>query len=295
MIVTALNKRTRQGRPRRHRRMRCSLAAAVVLLAAAACSPGTLPGSPSPVLIGGGGGRYNGTITYRRVGGAPYSFAETQALSLSITMRGDDQIFGRFQTPESSGSISGTVNGTLAGGTFEATVLVSSVAGHPTGVRTCEGRAQIAGTFSGVNLSWGGGTIQYENCPDLSVTSSVQAVAVSPIPAASGNRATVVIAVLGGTTIARGTCPSGSPGYPFTVEMAEHVGVNVTFDETFATEDASGARTTLDMPFRELPGGGRRTYSVCSPESGTYQAFFSGVDANGNTVRVSSPIVTFAP
>ena len=46
---------------------------------------------------------------------------------------------------------------------------------------------------------------------------------------------------------------------------------------------------------RGSAGGGRRSYSVCSPTAGTYQAFFSGVDANGNGLRVSSPVVTFAP
>jgi hypothetical protein len=277
------------------RRSRTLICAALLLAATAACSPGTLPGAASPVLIGGGGARYNGTITYRRVGSVPFSFTEAQGLSLSISMRGDDQIFGRFETPESSGSISGTVNGSLASGTFDATVLVSSAAGGAGGTVTCEGEGRISGTFSGVNLSWSGGTIQYSNCPGLLVTSSVQAIAISPIPGAFGTRANVVIAVLGGTSIARGTCPGGVPGYPFTVEMAEHSGVSVTFDPTFDTADESGSRTTLDMPFRDLAGGSRRTYSVCSPSPGTYQAFFSGTDANGNGLRVASPIVTFVP
>ena len=275
--------------------MRTAMMAAALAATAASCSPGTLPGAPSPIASGGGGGRYNGTIGYRRVGSAPYSFSESQPLNLSLSMRGEDQIFGRFETPESSGSISGVVDGTLAGGTFDATILVSSAAGHPGGARTCEGRARIAGTFSGVNMAWGGATIQYENCPDLVVVASADAIAISPIPGEFGGRANVVIGVIGGTAIARSSCPGGTPGYPFTVEMAERAGIDVEFDDTFTTEDAAGTRTTLDMPIRQLPGGGRRTYSVCSPEAGTYQAFFDGVDANGNSVRVSSPLVTFLP
>ena len=95
-----------------------------------------------------------------------------------------------------------------------------------------------------------------------------------------------------------GSCGSGA-GYPFTVEIAESAGVAVTFDTRFAVEERRnfGAPSTseLDMPFTSLPGGERRRYSVCSPATGTYQAFFSGADANGNRFRVSSPIVTFMP
>jgi hypothetical protein len=53
--------------------------------------------------------------------------------------------------------------------------------------------------------------------------------------------------------------------------------------------------TVLDMPFTEVDGGSRRTYNACSPVAGTYQAFFSGTDVNGNRIRVASPIVTLAP
>lgn len=270
------------------------LAAALIAAGAAACSPGTLPGAPTPVTVGGGGARYNGSITYRRLAGA-YTITEAQTLNLSLTMRGLDQIFGRFQTAESSGTISGTVAGSLANGSFQATLLVSSAARQGSGSTTCEGRGQISGSFAGLNVSWSEGTIAYDNCPGLLVSSSAQAIAISPIPGEFGNLANVTIAVLGGTTIARGTCPSGVPGYPFTVEMAERSGVDVTFDPTFVAEDAARSQTVLDMPFTALPGGGRRTYSVCSPAAGTYQAFFTGTDANGNRVRVSSPLVTFAP
>ena len=272
------------------------VAAVALLVATAACSPGTLPGAPSPVTIGGGGARYNGSITYRRVAGAAYALTESaQTLNLSLTMRGTNQVFGRFETAESSGTISGTVNGTLASGAFDATVLVSSVVRQGTGSITCEGRGQITGSFSGVNVTWTSASIGYDNCPGLTVASSAQAIAVSPIPGEFGSRANVVISVVGGTSIVRSTCPDGSAGYPFTVDMTERSGVSVTFDPTFVAEDAARRQTVLDMPFTELAGGSRRTYGVCSPAVGTYQAFFSGVDANGNRVRVASPVVTFVP
>lgn len=279
------------------RRRAAQAALAVVVLAGAmGCSQGILPGAPSPISIGGGGGRYNGTVIYRRARPAIYSVTESaQTLSLSLTMQGVNQIFGRFQSGESSGTLSGTVNGTLASGTFEATVLVSSAAQQAGARVTCDGRGQINGAFNGVTVTWGSGGIVYENCPGLEVTSNAQAVAVSPIPGELGNLANVVITILGGSTVMRSTCPGGVPGYPFTVEMAERAGIDVTFDPTFTAEDASRNPTVLDMPFIDLPGGGRRTYSVCSPASGTYQAFFNGTDANGNRVRVSSPVVTFAP
>ncbi len=281
-------------KPRRY--VAPSMLLAVALSAAAGCSQGTLPGAPSPITIGGGGGRYNGSVTYRRARPAIYAVTESsQTLSLSLTMQGVNQIFGRFQSGESSGTISGSLTGTLASGTFEATMLVSSAAQQAGAPVTCEGRGQITGTFNGVNVNWGSGGIAYDNCPGLEVTSSAQAIAVSPIPGEIGNLANVVITVLGGTTVTRSTCPAGGPGYPFTVEMAERAGVDVTFEPTFAAEDASRNRTVLDMPFTQLPGGGRRTYSVCSPSAGTYQAFFNGTDANGNRVRVSSPVVTFVP
>jgi hypothetical protein len=265
-----------------------------------ACSPGTLPGSPSPVVIGGGGARYNGSITTRRVAGAAYTVTEAaQTLGLSLTVRGINQLSGRFQAGESSGSLQGIVNGSLAGGTFDVTVLISTLARQGSTATTCEGRGELSGTLSGLNVSWTGGTITYDNCPGLSVTSQAQAVAVSPIPGDFGNRANVVITILGSTTITRGTCPGGISGYPFTVEMAERSGIGVTFDSTFVAEERRGfgaaSATVLDMPFTDLSGGSRRTYGACSPVAGTYQAFFSGSDANGNRVRVASPIVTFAP
>src|SRR5687767_13746895 len=79
--------------------------ALATVCAVAACSPGTLPSSPSPVLSAGGAGRYNGTITYRRLAG-PYTITEgAQTLSLSVTLRESDQITGRFESAGSSGSL----------------------------------------------------------------------------------------------------------------------------------------------------------------------------------------------
>ena len=276
------------------------MAAPVILASAAACSPGTLPGSPSPIVIGGGGGQYNGTIVTRRVAGN-YTLNElTQALSLSMVLREGAQLAGRFDAAESNGTLQGVLSGNLASGTFQATVLISTQARlGGTTASACEGRGDITGTLSGRNLSWTGGTITYANCPGLTVSSDAQAVAVSPIPGSSGNRANVVITIAGGPTVARGTCSSGGSGFPFIVEIAESAGILVTFDSTFMIEERRGfgsaSTTTLDTPFSELEGGERRSYSVCSPAAGTYQAFFSGVDENGNRVRVSSPIVVMGP
>lgn len=266
---------------------------------AASCSPGTLPGSPSPIVIGGGGGRYNGTIITRRVAGN-YTLNElTQALDLSMVLRDGAQLAGKFSAGESTGTLQGVLSGHLASGTFQATVLISTTARQSGAASSCEGRGDITGTLSGRNLSWAGGTITYSNCPGLTVTSEAQAVAVSPIPGPGGNRATIVITIAGGPNVARGTCSNGAAGFPFTVEIAESTGIAVTFDSTFMVEERRNfgavSATTLDMPFPDLAGGARRTYGACSPVAGTYQAFFSGTDVNGNRIRVASPVVVMGP
>lgn len=263
-----------------------------------ACSPGTLPGSPSPLSVGGGGARYNGTITYRRLSGG-YTVSESaQSLNLSLTMRGADQILGRYQVGGSSGTLSGVLNGNLASGTFQATTLVVTAASMGGATTSCEGRGQVTGSLSGINLTWTAASITYDNCPGLSTTSQVQAVAVSPIPGSFGNNASLSITILGSTTVVRSTC-GGLPGYPFTIEIAETAGIDVTLDPTFLVEERRNfgavSSNVLDMPFTDVAGGSRRTYNACSPVSGTYQAFFSGIDANGNRIRVASPIVTMAP
>jgi hypothetical protein len=273
--------------------------AVVTAAAAAACSPGTLPGSPSPTLQLGGGARYNGTITYRRLGGAFAISEAPQGLNLSLAVRDVDQIVGRFEATESTGSVQGVLTGDLSKGTFDATVLVQTIARQGGTTTTCEGQGQVIGTLSGVNLAWTGGSITYDNCPGLSISSQAQAVAVSPIPDSFGGRANMVITVLGGAVVPRGTCANGVAGFPFTVEMSETAGIAITFDSRFRVEERrnSGSTTSsvLDMPFTTIGGGTRRSYAACSPTSGTYQAFFSGTDANGNRVRVASPLVTLGP
>ena len=276
-----------------------ALVSVAILAGATACSPGALPGSPSPILVGGGGGRYNGSINYRRLAGN-YTVSEaTQSLILSLVLRAGSEITGRIETGATSGTLQGTLSGDLANGTFRATILVSTAATQGATTTACEGRGDITGTLSGVNLSWNGGTITYDNCPGLSTTSSAQAVAVSPIPASSGGRANVVITIPGGTSVSRSACATGILGYPFTVEIAETSGIKVTFDSTFTIEERRNfgalTRTDPDMPFTDLQGGARRTYSACSQTPGTYQAFFSGNDANGNRVRVATPLVTMGP
>ena len=270
----------------------------VMAAAAAACSPGTLPGSPSPILVGGGGGKYNGSITYRRLGGN-YAITEAaQSLTLSLALRDVNQIVGRFDSGESSGTVQGVLSGDMSNGSFDATVLIVTAARQGGTTSSCEGRGQITGILSGLTVTWTAGSIAYDNCPGLAISSQAQAVAVSPIPDLSPARGNLVITVLGGATVRRGTCPSGIAGFPFTVEMSETAGVNISFDSQFRIEQrGSGAvsSTELDMPFASINGGTRRTYVACSPVAGTYQAFFSGTDARGNRVRVASPVVTLVP
>jgi hypothetical protein len=277
-------------------RTRAAFILTLALAAAAACSPGTLPGTPSTLAVGGGGARYNGTITTRRIGGT-YTINEAAlGLTLSLTVRAPDQISGRVEVGGNVGTLNGTLSGNLATGTFQATMLIPTSAQQGATSTVCDGRGQVTGTLAGLNLTLTSTSITYDNCPGLTTSSQAQAIAVSPIPGATPNRANVVISILGGTRVAAGICPGGIAGYPFTVEIAETAGVNVTLDSTFTAEErrSTGAVsiTTVDMPFTDLLGGTRRTYGACSIAAGTYQAFVNGTDANGNRIRTSSPIVS---
>jgi len=265
-------------------------------LGAMACSPGTLPGTPSALAVGGGGARYNGTITTRRLGGT-YTINElAQGLTLSLTLRGADQISGRLDAGGNAGTLTGTLTGNLASGTFQATILIPTSAQAGATTTVCDGRGTVTGTLAGLNLTLTATSVTYDNCPGLTTSSQAQAIAVSPIPGVTGNRANVVISILGGTRVAAGICAAGIPGFPFTVEIAETAGINVTLDSTFTAEERRGGGAvsvnTLDMPFTDLQGGTRRTYGACSLAAGTYQAFVSGTDANGNRIRAASPLVS---
>jgi hypothetical protein len=265
-------------------------------LGAAACSPGTLPGTPSALTVGGGGARYNGQITTRRISGA-YTINElAQGLTLSLTVRGADQISGRIDAGGNAGTLTGTLSGNLASGTFQATLLIPTSAQQGGTSTVCDGRGDVTGTLSGLNLTLTSTSITYDNCPGLTTNSQAQAIAVSPIPGVTTNRANVVVSILGGARVALGICPGGLPGFPFTVEIAETVGIDVTLDSTFVAEERRGGGAvsvnTLDMPFTDLQGGTRRTYGACSLAAGTYQAFLSGTDANGNRIRAASPLVS---
>ena len=266
------------------------------LVAAAACSPGTLPGSPSLVTVGGGGARYNGSLTTRRVGGG-YTIAETpQALTLSLTIRTPDQITGRLDVGGNTGTLAGSISGNLASGSFQATMLVSTTAQQGAATTICEGRGNVVGTLAGLNLVINAASVTDDNCPGLMTSSSGQGLAVSPVPGSTPNRATVLMSIIGGTHVALGICASGAAGYPFVVEISETNGVNVALDATFVAEErrASGGLSvnSFDMPFTDLPGGTRRSYYVCAASTGTYQAFISGTDAGGTRIRVASPLVT---
>ncbi|OFW48803.1 MAG: hypothetical protein A3G77_17795 [Acidobacteria bacterium RIFCSPLOWO2_12_FULL_68_19] len=288
------------------------VAAAAATLGGAACSQGSLPGSPTPILVGGGGGRYGGTLSYRRIGGGFSIDESAQSLSMSLVLSAADQFAAQFETSGGSrGSLQGTIDGALNAGTFTATMLVSTPAETPgaagglggsvfgpRALVTCEGRGEATGRFSGIAVTWTIDSIRYDNCIGLVASSEAQATAISPIPQA-GARATVVLTILPGTTVSRGRCENGTDGFPFTVEIAETSGVGLTLDDTIVVEERRAGQVVstrhLDNPLTTLRAGEKRRHSACGPRPGTYQAFFSGRDANGNTIRFASPIVTFAP
>ncbi|MBI4887923.1 MAG: hypothetical protein HY824_12585 [Acidobacteria bacterium] len=290
----------------------CSVAALAVALGAPACSPGSLPGSPTPIVVGGGGGRYGGTLSYRRVGGSFAINESPQSLGLSLVLSAADQFVAQFETSGGSrGSLQGTLHGALNSGTFTATALVSTPAEspdlalggallpafRPRAAATCEGRGEATGRFAGPDLTWQIDAITYDNCAGLVTSSDAQATAISPIPQALPARATVVLTVFPGTSIPPGRCDNGSNGFPFTVEIAETSGVGLTFDDTIVIEERRGGQLAstrrVDNPLTSLQAGERRRHSACSPFAGTYQAFFTGRDARGNQIRFASPLVTF--
>jgi hypothetical protein len=291
------------------------LVALIAAVSVASCSPGSLPGSPSPILTSGGGGRYDGTMSYRRLGGNVAIDESNQRMTMSLTLGASDQFTAQFDSSAGSrGSLQGRLNGALNSGTFQATILVTIPAtgvasSIPFGLfafrpfadtgNTCEGRGEATGSFSGLNLTWTIGTITYSNCT-LLTSAQAAATAVSPIPqtqSPGATRANVVITIFPSTTITRGSCPDGKSGFPFTVEIAETAGVAVTLDDTIIVEQRRGGQVVStdreDNPFTTIAAGEKRRWSACSQDSGTYQAFFSGKDAHGNSMRFSSPLITF--
>jgi hypothetical protein len=276
----------------------------VFLLAAgltAGCARGSLPASPT-ALTAGGGGRYNGTMTFQRQSGTLQVDGSVRPLDMSVVVANLTQLSGHFTAGNASGSLQGTLAGNLLSGTFQGTTLVSVAVTEGTTARTCDGRGDMAGTFNGLNVNWQITRTTYDNCAGLNVTSAANGVSISPIPETQTAHANVVVTVEPGNTIAGGAaCPGAvsAKGWRFTVIVAETAGVSVTLDSTFTGEQkvqgGAVASTTLDTPFRTLDGGSRRTYEGCSPQAGTYQAFFSGVDATGVKVRFFSPLVTLLP
>jgi hypothetical protein len=280
----------------------CRLAIVLLTGFAASCARGSLPASPS-ALTAGGGGRYNGTMTFQRQTGTLQVDGSVRPLDMSVIVANLTQLSGRFTAGNASGTLQGTLAGNLLSGTFQGTTLVSVAATEGTTVRTCDGRGDMTGTFNGLNVNWQITRTTYDNCAGLNVTSAGQAVSISPVPETQTAHANVVVTVEPGNTITGGAaCPgsASSKGWRFTVIVAETAGVSVTLDSTFIGEQripgsTAVSSTTLDTPFRTLDGGSRRTYEGCSPQSGTYQAFFGGVDATGTKVRFFSPLVTLLP
>lgn len=276
------------------------LAWALALLACNACSPGSLPGSPNPITVGGGGGRYDGTLTYRRLGGVFNINENAQSLSMSLQLAAEDQFNARFDTSAGShGSLQGILapGGTLTSSAFRATLLVSVPATSTGGTSTCEGRGDATGTFSGTQVTWTTGAISYDNCAGLSTAQQASATATSPIPA-QPTAAAVIVAVSPSTRIVQqSTCADGLAGFAFVVEFRETSGLSVDLDDRVTVEERRSnqtvIRTTSENPVRTLAGGERRTFAACGHEPGSYQVFFSGHDQNNNAIRFASPVVTF--
>ena len=280
---------------------RLVLTTVVVLLAASAfrCSRGSLPGSPSPLGAAGGAARYDGTLTYRRLSGGFQIDTVTRRLDMSLVLGTGDQLSGRFEAGETRGTLQAALDGTMSSGRFQGTILISTPASAGGATSVCEGAGRVSGDFSGRNVTWDAGDIAYDNCPGLVVGSQAQATAVSPVPGGFSGRADVVVSVLPSASVRRSSCPSGAPGWPFTVLAAETAGIDVQVENTFVVEERPIAgpptRTTVNTPFTTLAGGARREYQVCAPAAGTYQAFFSGSDARGNRIRFASPLVNLVP
>jgi hypothetical protein len=273
------------------RRRHAILVLVCAAVAAAACSPGTLPGSPTP-FTPGGGGRYSGTMTIGRAAGPPFN-TSARPLDLSLVVGPSDQLSGQFTAGDATGSITATLSGTLSAGSFTGAILMSLPIAQA-GVSTCEGIQSVTGTFSGrdVTFALAPGTVMgFNNCSGLLATVTSAATATSPVPGSLGNKAHLVASVAPGTNIPEGSC-DGAPGYAFTVTLAELSGVAITFDDTYRVERFNQPPTTLAMPLSEIAAGGRRTLSICSASTGFYQAVFTGHDANGNGVVAASPVVT---
>jgi hypothetical protein len=287
--------------------------ALVLAAGAVSCSPGSLPGSPTPILQVGGGGRYEGTMTYRRTGGT-FQINETpQGLTMSLSLGSlQDQFTGSFRTASSSGSLQGVIAGNMVNGTFRATVLLtvtgdsgvaSSTSASVRAIVGCEGRGEATGQFNGTNISWDIGSITYTNC-NLATSSQATAVATTPVPApppaSERPKANVVITVLPSTTLARTTCSNGRSGHELTVEIAETGGVGIALDNEIVTEERRGGTITterVESTFPRIEAGEKRRWTACETETvpGTYQVFFSGTDDNGNRIRFATPIITFLP
>jgi hypothetical protein len=251
-------------------------------------------------------------MTYRKTGGTFQINESPQGLVMSISLGSlSDQFTATFRAGATSGSLQGVISGSLVDGTFRATVLVTvpaetaptsgTSALAPRAIVPCEGTGEATGRFNGTNVSWDIGAITYSNC-SLSTSTTATAVATTPVPpplpAAEKPKANVVITILPGTSLRRSTCADGRPGYAFTVEIAEIGGVGVRLDDRIVVEERRPGQplrtTSEENPFTRLEAGERKRWSACedTQSTGTYQAFFSGTDDNGNRIRFASPLIT---
>ena len=260
-------------------------------LAIASCSPGTLPGSPTP-FTPGGGARYSGTMTIARVAGSQSFGTGQRPLDLSLVLGPMNQLTGQFAAGDAVGSLTAELSGSLTTGTFVGQILISLPVTQAGAAVTCDGIQDVEGTFSGGSVTFAASfPLGYRVCPGLLTTVSAAATAISPVPGAIGNRANVIVTVSPGTTIAEGTCESGV-GYGFTITLVETAGVAVTFDADYRLIQFDEPIVDVSMPVTGIGGGGRRSFTVCRASAGLFQAVFRGRDDNGNTVLAASPVLT---
>ena len=174
-------------------------------------------------------------------------------------------------------------------------MLVSTSAQQGATPTTCEGRGQVTGTLSGVNLTLTSTSMTYDNCPGPDDQLAGAGGRRQPDSGSAGNRANVldldprrharrrrhVRERLPGFSVHRGDCRNR--------RHQRHARPDVR--RRRAPRHRCRVRQHARHAVYGPAGGSRRTYGACSPVAGTYQAFFSGTDANGNRIRAASPLV----
>ena len=259
---------------------------ALATLAISGCSPGTLPGSPTP-FTPGGGARYTGTMTIGRLAGTPFNTGQ-RPLDLALVLGPGDQLAGQFSAADAVGSITTTLTGSMTSGTFTGQILLSL----PVGGTTCDGIQDVEGTFNGSSLTMSTPTpFGYPNCPGVFTTVSAAATAASPVPGVIGNRANLIVTVTPGTAISDNSCENGA-GFGFTITLVETSGVEAEFESEYLVIPFDEPAVETSMPISKIAAGGRQSFGICRPSAGFFQAVFRARDVHGNRVLAMSPVLT---